>query len=658
MNLFKHSLLIAFPVFMMACGGSPASDSQEGAPSAEGAASGAQQGAGGSSGATTPTTVAGVIASAADFADPGKQPETAIGAPTQATETYGDGSQWTCSVQHYSMKDNPSEFVTMNPTAAVIWPGSLVQGNTLAGGSPEPIAVKRGKGTVLMNLVNSGTGAGAKSYQVKLPEVTQGNVIDAQNQILSNNVGSTPAAYNFELTRVESEEDMAIAMNAKVSWLSGSVDASLKFSQDKHYTRYLVKLTQQYYTMVYETPTSTSDLFDPSVTASDLAKYVGPGNPATYISSVTYGRQFYLLFESTASAQDVEASLHFVYNGVASADVSVQASYKKTESETNIKAWALGGAADKSLDAALSASNGKFDALHDYIVKGANFDAQNPGLPLSYVVRYAGDNKVMQVGIGGEYDKKSCLPVVANDKRTALWLDAATIPAGTTAVSTWKGLTQNQNDATGSARFVANGMNGHPTVAFDGNVNSRLGVDLGSGAVTGDYTVVAVVQTAAPSGAQYFLRGSDVNDKDANLHLGWNAADNFHFGQWSDDLDVNMRPATSGDVIVLRQSKDEGRFVWMDGVYRASNAQQTASLSSNAGASLGCNATPVGWHWSGFTPVQDFDCFAGNISELRVFSYAISDAERRTLECAAGAKWGVGVVDCVNGKPDPAKSAF
>ena len=44
--------------------------------------------------------------------------------------------------------------------------------------------------------------------------------------------------------------------------------------------------------MVYQTPSSVDELIDPSVSSQQLAQYAGPGNPATYISSVTYGRQF------------------------------------------------------------------------------------------------------------------------------------------------------------------------------------------------------------------------------------------------------------------------------------------------------------------------------------------------------------------------------
>jgi hypothetical protein len=581
---------------------------------------------------------------------PEKEPETPIGAPHDQTVSYPDGSQWSCTVQHYSMKDDPDAFVTLNPTAAVVWPGSLVQGKSLAGGSPEPIAIKRAGGTILLNLVNSGGGAVAKTYQAKLDEITQGNVVDAQNQILSNNVGSTPAAFSFEFQKVESETQLALDMSANESWLTGSAKESLKFAQDKHYTRYLVKLTQQYYTMVFQTPTSPDGLVAPDVTAAEVAKYVGPGNPATYISSVTYGRQFYLLFESTASTQDLETALSFVYNGVAvNADAEAKQRYQDAEAATTVKAWALGGATDDALDAALGASENKFDKLHDYIVKGANFDAAHPGLPLSYVVRYADDNSTVRVALAGEYDKAQCLPVVQNDARSVLWLDATNVSLGAGPITTWKGKTPNSNDGRNgtSALFIPTGFNGHPGVYFSRQNGTHFDVDLGSGYVVDtDYTVMAAFQIPAATslaGQGVILLAGKGNATNGDLHFGWLDASTFRFGQYNNDIDANMAPSGSGNVVTLRFSQKDGHAIYQDGVKRASNTEKTP-LGSNPGGTLG---------YSGWT-----SGFEGYLGEMRVLSYALSDAERLTIECAMGAKWGVGVAGCVNGKPDPTKLSF
>src|SRR5579872_6168521 len=41
---------------------------------------------------------------------------------------------WSCSETGYSLTNEPSKFVVVDPNADVLWPGSLVQGNSLASG--------------------------------------------------------------------------------------------------------------------------------------------------------------------------------------------------------------------------------------------------------------------------------------------------------------------------------------------------------------------------------------------------------------------------------------------------------------------------------------------------------------------------------------------
>lgn len=592
-----------------------------------------------------PVTRDEVISSGGSMPIPPAASENALGTPEQTTETYEKGGEWQCTTQKYQAHEAPDDFVTFEPNPATIWPGSLLQGSTLESGAPEPIPVKRAGGTVLLNLVNANTGATVKSYQVKLDEISQGNIIDAQNTVLANNAGATPAAFTFEAQKVESMEELALAMNARASWLTGSVSASMKFSTDQRYTRYLVKLTQRYYTMVYQTPSSLDDVFHESVTSQQLESYVGPGNPATYISSVTYGRQFFLLFESTASSQELEAALSLVYDGlVASASLDAQMNYKKVQSQTTVKAFAVGGGAGDALEGVLAATGANFDKLHEMIVKGGEFGAGNPGVPISYTVRNVNDNKLVKVGVATEFVRKSCVPLVKNDAFMALWLDAQSLPMmpKDTLVTTWPGKTQVQNDGRGAgAWYTPDGINGKPSLRFD-LVNGQWAhfmVDLGGGSVVGDqYTVISVTKTAAsPHLGNFFLQGTDTQTG-RNLHLGWEGnAQTLVHGHYHNDLRAQANPTANGDVLSFRFSTTDGKAMYQNGLKRGANAQYER-LSANLGTRIG---------GGGIWP------YLGQVGEVRVYSYALTDAQRKVVECELGAKWDIGVADCVDGKPDP-----
>ena len=62
-------------------------------------------------------------------------------------------TDWKCDTIRYSASKNPNDFVMYNPTASVLWPGNLVQGNSLSSGIPTSIPVtKRQSGNISLAL--------------------------------------------------------------------------------------------------------------------------------------------------------------------------------------------------------------------------------------------------------------------------------------------------------------------------------------------------------------------------------------------------------------------------------------------------------------------------------------------------------------------------
>src|SRR5262245_21652480 len=66
------------------------------------------------SGSDTGPSVADVLASGGDFADPPPEHgESPVGAPGETTLSYTDGTQWSCATQHVSIQQDPEKFVTL-----------------------------------------------------------------------------------------------------------------------------------------------------------------------------------------------------------------------------------------------------------------------------------------------------------------------------------------------------------------------------------------------------------------------------------------------------------------------------------------------------------------------------------------------------------------
>ena len=307
-----------------------------------------------------------------------------------------DRNVWRCTTERRNVVDAADDYATFNPNAEVIFPGSLVQGNSLAAATPEPIVVERAGGTISINIINGSQGVTARVDQVKRSTIAQ-----ATNDIIEANSGVVPAAFVFKSTEVQSSQQMALSMGVNYSTLTARARADLSFSTDKEYNRFLVSFNQAFYTMRYDLPTSLDQVFAPSVTPADLAPYVGPGNPACYISSVTYGRRYYLLVESTSSLTEMSASIRGSYNAaVSSGGGSFDGTYVTDLDEVNIRIVALGGNAES----AVSAFNGDLGGLRAYL---EDSDIRT-GVPLSYVVRNVVDNSTVAVKVATEYDVKTC----------------------------------------------------------------------------------------------------------------------------------------------------------------------------------------------------------------------------------------------------------
>jgi len=156
--------------------------------------------------------------------------------------------------------------------------------------------------------------------------------------------------------------------------------------------------------MSYDIPTSLDKVFDETVTPQDLAKYVAPDNPATYISDVTYGRIYMLLIETTSSETEMDAAVNASFNAVGSGGgVEAEVNYLASLQSLKIKLFAFGGESTSTL---LTIGNaGDLGALTELLAEGTDI---RTGKPISYVVRSVYNNQIVKVGLNTEYDVTNC----------------------------------------------------------------------------------------------------------------------------------------------------------------------------------------------------------------------------------------------------------
>jgi len=287
----------------------------------------------------------------------------------------------------------------------VLWPGSILRGDSVHSGRLTPLVVERAPLTFSVSLESLGGGG----HSAKLAAPSLSSYRDAIGALLGQEVsGSTPARISAEVEEVASEEQLAVALGAAVNApLVATVKAGFNFNDSSKRSRYVVKFFQLYYTVDVDPPGLPHEFFGPSVTAEQLAPMVDAASPPVYVSSIGYGRQVVFTFESDLSKKELQAALSFVYQGGAEISGSVSLTHQEVLSHTSTTAFILGGDAGE----AAAASIGNYDQLKAFIAKGGNYSKDSPGAAIAYKLSYVRDHTPVQVSYASMYRQKTCARV-------------------------------------------------------------------------------------------------------------------------------------------------------------------------------------------------------------------------------------------------------
>ncbi|MDO4708169.1 MAG: thiol-activated cytolysin family protein [Porphyromonadaceae bacterium] len=310
----------------------------------------------------------------------------------------------------YDYVSSSEDFALLNPWPSVLWPGCLVQGESLYGKNVPatiPIYKKRKPGRIILQLV-SGTGDEEAQMYEEVADMRESNVIQAQNKLLARYLkNGMPAAVSYTLEAVHSMEELAVHAGIDVnrSFLKLKASFGHTLSRDKNYM--LVRLHQRFFTMSYEDPDGGfRGVFTDDITKDDLVPFTSNGNPICYISSVSYGRVYYLLVESSNSHRVMSAALNAGFAGIKAGGAVKDT---KELQELKIKMVQLGGDAKAGLQGAVT---GSFADVAKFITDGARLSDDNVGAPIAFTVKHLYDGSVVRMSnaLKYSYEKVEFVP--------------------------------------------------------------------------------------------------------------------------------------------------------------------------------------------------------------------------------------------------------
>jgi len=324
---------------------------------------------------------------------------------TTQDEVQGD-TVMECVYKRYEGVKLYETLVSFDPNADSLWPGAVIQTKTLPQGLLAPIGLPRAPGTI--TVTNATLSSESDSLSRTIEEPTQAAVQDAIDDVLRSENLSFAAKSTYDARQVYSLNEAAVKAGVAVEWMSGSVKASFDGEWGSSKTSYIVKFTQNYYTVTFSPPQSPESVFDPCVATGDALPYMGSDNAPGYLASVTYGRMLLMKIESNDSSSDIEAALNAAFNASAvDVEVDIDTQFKEVLRNAVVTVFALGGNPESAVELMTDADN-RAEKLANYLENGAKYSPESPGVPISYTVRTLADNATVKVASTLDYQVPYC----------------------------------------------------------------------------------------------------------------------------------------------------------------------------------------------------------------------------------------------------------
>ncbi|MEM8483985.1 MAG: thiol-activated cytolysin family protein [Bacteroidota bacterium] len=327
----------------------------------------------------------------------------------------------TCVSTTFDLKNNFEDIAILRPTQDVIWPGALVEANqSLLDGLPEPARFSRAPVKIRLDLPGIGTNGTRIVEDPDLANVQ--NEIDAALEWWNANAfqeGYRNASSSFNrVTSSFSSEQAALDVGLNVKWATGDVSSQFGFTTSS--TRNVVMATykQAFYTasFVQENGSRPEDVFGPDVTLDEVNAAFDSDAPPAYIASVTYGRIIMFRMETSSSYKSADVEAAFSYAAGADVDGDVAAFYEQILSDATVEVITLGGNAAVASNAVEARTAG--DLVPIITGENAVYSRENPGVPISYTVKYLKDDQLAKLGYTTSYTAVECSTSRARDSIT------------------------------------------------------------------------------------------------------------------------------------------------------------------------------------------------------------------------------------------------
>ena len=332
----------------------------------------------------------------------------------------------------YDRSSNAGDFAVLDPSLSILWPGCFIHGKSIRGKggfTTIPYIAKRQPGRISLQTASGAQSVGSGGeglWHEEVQEMRESEVNQVQTRLIRHWLESgAPAITSFSMQVVHSPEEAMIASGIDLNKSGGKLKTFLSTGFDKRKSHVLVKLYQHFYTLSYEDPEGGGKgAFKSTIEQSDLAPYTGAGNPICYISSVSYGRAYYFLFESRQNSSALLGALSTSF-GKFQAGLSVERSEVFNGSQVRI--LEQGSSTNGGQGTAISP-----EKIFTLLRESAQPSSKNLGVPITFTIKHLYDAQPVRMSnnLSYSYDKVSFTPRV-KDNNVSVFLKDVVVETNT-----------------------------------------------------------------------------------------------------------------------------------------------------------------------------------------------------------------------------------
>lgn len=283
-----------------------------------------------------------------------------------------------------TVKVQSDESIVMPHLQRYIYPGSLLQGNSIVDMNYKPITTAQIK-PITVSVSFSANNISATIEHPSL-SATRQFISDVVRQ---NGVGEQRSSFEYTVNRFTSYHELKVAFGSNVNtgalfWKSSSSTSSEEHKISKN-TGLYVKFVERNFTLDMDLPQG-------SIIEGSLSQEETGGYSPVYVSSITYGRIGILTIETNESSDYASSVINEAFQKIfVSKSSSLTSEEKRILNSAEMKVYLIGGSGDANVQS-VSGYQGFIDCLSG----GGTFSADNPGVPIYCSYAYLSDNSLVK----------------------------------------------------------------------------------------------------------------------------------------------------------------------------------------------------------------------------------------------------------------------